>query len=67
MQDNPKNVETDWIQDYNQRLVPNAYTALSPYIAGGNTAPNLELKEVEGYGGRFWVSAAAMHAWRTHA
>lgn len=43
LQDEPKNVNPDWIDNYQQLIVSNAYTALAPYIGGLGGAPSLDL------------------------
>lgn len=46
------------LEEFNQRLVPNAYTALSLSITGSNDDPCLDLKDIENYNGMLLVSAA---------
>ncbi|KAL4442450.1 hypothetical protein ABPG77_005034 [Micractinium sp. CCAP 211/92] len=53
--DKPKAVCAFPLEEFNQRLVPNAYTALSMYVAGSNDDPCLDLSNVKGYDSRFWV------------
>jgi hypothetical protein len=42
LQDLPKNVDAEWIENYQEFLTPNAYTALAPYIAGLGGPPALD-------------------------
>lgn len=64
IQDVPKNVDPGtWISKYSDRLSPNAYTALAPFVGkiGRPTAPNMAV--VPDFNGNLLVRNSVVWRW----